>query len=240
MTPSDDNWDDIASWWRQEASADPTYRNDVHPLLDELAPGLGGVLLDLGCGDGQQMRAVSGSIVGVDLSFELARFAVRSGPVVVARLPDLSMFRTGSVDGAYSVYLVDLIGDHGALFEECARVVREGGTLVVIMNHPVYTAVGSAPLMDEEGELLWRWGSYFTTGSAVEPAGHREIRYHHRSMGDLLTSAASHGWRLDTVIERGLSARSVAELGIGYGGQEGIPRLLGARWTLDRGEGSPR
>jgi SAM-dependent methyltransferase len=227
-----DNWDDIASWWITEAAADPTYPFDVNPVLADLLPGPVGTLLDLGCGEGQTMPLVQGRVIGIDLSFALAAAAARNGDVVVSMLPDLGTFKEASVDGAYSIYLLDLIRDHEAFFDETARVVRPGGTLVIIINHPVFTAPGSVPLMDADGEVLWRWGTYFERGSSLEPAGHRDIRYYHRPLGDLLTAAAAAGWRLDRLIERGLSPEAIAVLP-GYEGQERIPRLLGVRWQRD-------
>jgi SAM-dependent methyltransferase len=224
-----DNWDDIASWWTDEAAADPAYAIDVHPLLVELMPDAPGTMVDLGCGEGQGMRLVGGSVVGVDLSAELAEAAVSAGPVVVAELPGLEFFVPDSFDTAYSVYLLDLIADHAGFFVESARVVRQGGALVIVINHPAYTAPGSAPLLDEDGEVLWRWGDYFRTGSSLEPAGHREIRFHHRPLGQLLTDAAAAGWSLDVMIERALSADTIRALP-GYVGQHHIPRLLGVRW----------
>lgn len=224
-----DNWDDIAPWWTDEAAADPAYGMDVHPLLIELMPDEPGSVVDLGCGEGQGMRLVGGSVVGVDLSVELAMVAASAGPVVVAELPALGFFADGSFDTAYSVYLLDLVEDHAEFFNECARVVRPGGAMIAVVNHPAYTAPGSAPLLDEDGEVLWRWGDYFRTGSSLEPAGHREIRFHHRPLGQLLTDAAGAGWSLDVMIERGLSAHTIRELP-GYEGQQHIPRLLGVRW----------
>jgi len=227
-----DNWDDIASWWITEVSADPTYRFDVNPVLADLLPQPVGTFLDLGCGEGQTMPLVPSRVIGIDLSFALAEVAAKSGDVVVAMLPDLGAFKEASVDGAYSIYLVDLIEDHEAFFDATARVVRSGGTLVIIINHPVFTAPGGIPLMDVDGEVLWRWGTYFERGSSVEPAGHRDIRYFHRPLDDLLNAAAASGWRLDRVAERGLSQDAIAVLP-GYEGQERIPRLLGVRWTRD-------
>jgi len=224
-----DNWDDIASWWSDEAAADPAYGIDVHPMLKELLPDDPGSVVDLGCGEGQGMRLVGGSVIGVDLSTELAVAASATGPVVVAELPDLGCFVDKAFDTAYSVYLVDLVEDHIEFFSECARVVRPGGAMVMVINHPAYTAPDSAPLLDDDGEVLWRWGDYFRTGSSLEPAGHREIRYHHRPLGQLLSDAASVGWTLDVMIERGLSADTIMQLP-GYAGQQQIPRLLGVRW----------
>jgi SAM-dependent methyltransferase len=227
-----DNWDDIADWWNEEAGIDPAYTLDVHPMLQSLMPEDPGVTLDLGCGEGQGMRILGGRIVGVDLSIELGRMARRNGPVIVADLPDLSSLRHEAVDAVYSVYLVDLIEDHAGFFANTARVVRDGGTLVIVINHPVYTAPGSGPLMDPDGEMLWRWGTYFEEGSSPEPAGGREIRYHHRPLGELVTAAATHGWVLTNMLERGLSKATIALLP-GYVGQETVPRLLGIAWRRD-------
>lgn len=224
-----DNWDDLASWWTAEATSDPAYSMDVHPLLTSLLPDDPGRTLDLGCGEGQGMRLVGGSVFGVDLSLELLRMACSAGPVAVSDLPSLGFLRDSSFRTAYSVYLVDLIDDHEEFFAATARVVEQGGSLVLVINHPAYTAPGSGPILDTDREVLWRWGDYFTKGSSLEPAGPRDIRFHHRPLGDLLTAAASVGWSLDEMIERGLSADTIGHLP-GYEGQEHIPRLLGVRW----------
>lgn len=222
-------WDDLADWWCAEVLNDQAHASDVRPILVELLRKERGVTMDLGCGEGQGMRLVGTGVFGCDLSIELLKRAATSGPVVQARLPDLSWLRDGSLDVAYSVHLLDLIEDHAGFFREVARVVRPGGSLVIVINHPVYTAPGSAPIADADGEILWRWGSYFGTGSSLEPAGAREVEFFHRPMAELLNSAAAHDWMLDVVIERGLGAETVQRIP-SYEGQEHIPRLLGVRW----------
>ena len=234
-----DNWDDLASWWQAESASDPAYVHDVNPLLIELMADTGTPVVDLGCGEGQGMRLVGGAVMGVDLSISLAAHARAAGPVVVAELPDVSYFVDDAFAVAYSVYLLDLIADHDAFFANTARVVRAGGHLVVVINHPVYTAPTSAPLMDPDGEILWRWGRYFVRGSEVVPVGPRTITFHHRPVGTLLTAASRAGWRLETMIERPLGPETVAELP-GYEGQDGIPRLLGVRWARDGADPAAR
>ncbi|MGI9665979.1 MAG: class I SAM-dependent methyltransferase [Acidimicrobiia bacterium] len=226
-----DNWDDIASWWIGEATTDPAYATDVHPLFDHLLPSVEGRWVDLGCGEGQGMRRIDGTVVGVDLSIELAKVAHRTNPAVVAELPDLSCFAADSFGGAYSVYLVDLIGDLAGFFSEAARIVVEGGHLIIVINHPVYTALGSSPIIDADGEVLWRWGSYFDVGSSLEEGGGRSIRFFHRPLGSLLTIAAQSGWSLVGMDERALSADTIERLP-GYEGQDHVPRLLGVHWRL--------
>ena len=176
------------------------------------------------------MRLLGSSVIGTDLSHDLLKTAVHAGPVVQARLPDLSWIREGSFDRAVSVGLIDLIPDHASFFVNVANIDRTNGHLVVVMNLPVATAPGSDPLVDPEGEILWRWGDYLTRGVTAQPAGGRIVELFHRPMGELLTSAGQAGWTLVQLIERGPS-QSTIERFPEYRGQENIPSLLGLVWT---------
>jgi len=229
VTFSGSKWDALADWWAGEVEQDPSYRFDVHPILHELVPRDVGITMDLGCGEGQGMRLIGAKIFGCDVSLDLLRRANASGMVVLAELPDLRWLRDDSLDTAFSVYVLDLIRDHVDFFAETARVVKPGGDLVVVINHPAFTAPGSSPMLDDD-EILWRWGEYFKEGSSTEPAGDGTVEFFHRPMDELLTSAASQGWMLEGMVERGLSDETVASIPV-YAGQQHIPRLLGVRWT---------
>ena len=228
VSPSDD-WDDLASWWSDEITDDAAYRSDVYPLYAQLTANMGGLVVDLGCGQGQAMPTTGTLTVGVDLSQSLLNEASSIGPVARMRLPNLACFRTDAFDHAGSIYLVDLIEDDKLFFAETARVVKPGGSLAIVINHPAFTAPGSAPIGDIDGEVLWRWGAYDSNGSSSAPAGHRTIDFCHRPLGELLTTAAGSGWSLAEMYERPLSREAIDEMP-GYEGQERIPRLLGVRW----------
>ena len=227
--PRSDNWDDIAGWWSNEIVDDAAYRSDVHPLYEQLTANMDGLVVDLGCGQGQAMPATGTRTVGVDLSQALLIEAASVGPVARVRLPNLGCFRTDAFDHAGSIYLIDLIADDKLFFAETARVVKPGGSLAIVINHPAFTAPGSAPIGDIDGEVLWRWGEYDSTGSSSAPAGHRTIDFFHRPLGELLTTAAASGWSLVEMHERPLSREAIQAMP-GYEGQESIPRLLGVRW----------
>src|SRR5690554_5877668 len=198
-------WEELGVWWLEEV-ADPSYPELVDPLLEALLTGgrADGVVADLGSGNGRLMRRAEqltgARVIGVELVEALARKSDR--PVVVSRLPSIP-FADMSLDGAYSVLVLEHIEDHLAFFEEVARVVRPGGYLIVISNHPIWTAPGSTPIADTDGETLWRPGSYFENGTSSEPADELEVVFHHRSMSALLNSAADTGWRLSRMLERG-------------------------------------
>jgi SAM-dependent methyltransferase len=218
------SWADLSDWWLGEVEDDPTYEAVVTPLLLEiLDPVERATYLDLGSGEGGVMRAVAASganVLGVELSETLARES--GSPSIVAQLPEIPV-KSSSVDGAYAVLVVEHLADHRGFFSETARVVRSGGVLAVVTNHPVWTAPDSSPITDTDGEILWRPGEYFSSGTTEVTAGEGIVTFYHRSMSVLLNAAADAGWSLEQMIERPHHE---------FDDQIGIPRLLACRWRL--------
>ncbi|HJQ95226.1 MAG TPA: class I SAM-dependent methyltransferase [Acidimicrobiia bacterium] len=224
-------WERLGAWWTEELNSDPAYEEEIAPqLFGLLAPEQGRTYLDLGCGNGRMMRQVSqvgARVLGCDLNLSLLRQA--KGPVVKVLLPDLRWVRPGSLDGAYLSLVLEHLADEEALFHAAARAVCRGGILAMVINHPIWTAPGSSPIEQEDGEVLWRPGRYFGRGHSDEPAGRQKVRFYHRTLASLLTAAAMAGWDLQRVEEVGISPAAVARTPA-YAGQEEIPRLLGLRW----------
>jgi SAM-dependent methyltransferase len=217
------SWSDLSETWLTELSGDPAYETVVTPLLIEvLAPEAGRRYLDLGCGEGRIMRTLSdlGAVAhGLDVNHDLAG---RAGVAFVAELPTIPI-RAGAYDGVYSVLSIEHVEDHAAIFTEAARVTLPGGVMAVVMNHPFWTAPGSTPITDTDGELLWRPGEYFEDGTSSISLSGAEVVFHHRSMQRLLNAAADAGWCLRRMIER--PHHDLDD-------QAGIPRLLACRWRL--------
>lgn len=225
------DWSDrLAPWWLGEVAGDPAYRDEVDPLLDAIVGEGPGPLLDIGCGEGRLLGRY-GPTVGVDRSPALIGAARSRGQAVVADAGALP-FADASFRGAYAVLVLEHLVDAAPLLGEAARVVAPGGWLALVLNHPAYTAPGSAPIIDpSDGEVLWRWGSYLDVGFSDEPAGNELVRFHHRPMGDLLSLVAEHGWWLEVLLERPVGVASDPLLAR----QANVPRLLGGRWR--RGPG---
>jgi SAM-dependent methyltransferase len=222
------SWGDLGEWWRSEVSNDPAYEQVVTPmLLEVLSPEPGQVYLDLGSGEGRVMRSImaaGSSAHGVELNLELARISGADSPTVVGELPDLSFLTDHAYDGVYCVLVLEHIVDHRRLFGEAARVVRGGGVFALVMNHPIWTAPESSPITDDDGEILWRPGHYFSSGSVEEPAGAGgRVTFHHRTISELVNAAADAGWKLQQMHEA--PHHELAD-------QAGIPRLLACRWVL--------
>lgn len=217
------SWSGLFEWWVGEIAEDPAYEEVVTPLLLEvLQPEPNGRYLDVGCGEGRVMRTVvsrGAFAVGLDLSYELVE---RAGSGVVADLVTMPL-RDSSFDGVYSVLTLEHVEDHVTFFSEAARVTRPGGVLALVINHPTWTAPGSTPISDSDGEVLWRPGDYFSKGSSQVPAGESAVTFHHRSMAVLLNAAADAGWGLEQLMEQPHHE---------FKDQAGIPRLLACRWSL--------
>ncbi len=220
-------WSEMGEWWLTELEGDPAYEEVVTPmLLDVFSPVVGALYLDLGSGEGRVMRTVrdiGGRVHGVEMNQVLASRSSEIAPTIVARLPDLKALRADSYDGAYCVLVLEHVPDHQGFFIEVARVVRPGGTLCLVMNHPVWTAPGSTPITDTDGEVLWRPGGYFSEGFTDESVGTAMVRFHHRPLGSLLTAAADAGWSLEQMVE---TPHHELE------DQGGISRLMAIRWSL--------
>lgn len=219
------DWSLNGEAWLKELGDDSAYDEVVTPLLLEvLQPDPGKRYLDLGSGEGRVIRSLNAGGVeahGVDVNRSLAKES--SVPTIVGELPDLSFLRSNSYDGAYSVLSMEHVEDLGRLFQQVAMAVRANGVLVVVLNHPIWTAPGSTPITDTDGEILWRPGDYFSTGKTEEPLGEAIVTFHHRSMSQLLNMASETGWSLQQMVEQPHHE---------YEDQAGIPRLLACRWQL--------
>lgn len=228
------DWPDgLAEWWLDEVESDASYRRDVIPMaVDLVEPALDRTYIDLGCGDGGLMAAIvdaGGRSLGLDASLPLALRASTAGPVVVARLPDMACLRDDAVDGAILSLVIDHLDGVGMAFAAASRIVRRGGLLVVVANHPLITAPGSAPIVDpDDGEVLWRWGTYLSAGHTDHQVGAERVRFRHHPLGELLTAAAAAGWCLERMMEAAITPPGDPTLAA----QAEIPRLLGLRWRL--------
>jgi SAM-dependent methyltransferase len=220
------SWSELGEWWLDELASDPAYEEVITPLLlDVMVVVPGERYLDLGAGEGRVASEVSrlgGEVVALDVNGAL--LGLTHLPSVIGLLPVLP-FTDDSFDGAYATLVLEHLSEIDELIHEVARVVRVGGTLAVVMNHPVWTAPGSTPIEDDYGEVLWRPGEYFAPGQTAVPAGEREVVFHHRPLADLLEPAAAGGWSLERFVERPHHDQAA---------DPGMSRLLACRWRLLR------
>jgi ubiquinone/menaquinone biosynthesis C-methylase UbiE len=102
-------------------------------LVRYLQPEPGQAILDLGCSRGfyvRAMEAYTDGVVGVDVSEASLKEAV-SPRVQYGDITNLE-FEDNSFDKAYSLHTVEHIPDLRKFFIEMARVLRPGGTAIVV------------------------------------------------------------------------------------------------------------
>lgn len=107
---------------------------DVAPMLDGTRP-----LLEIGIGTGviaKAMRSRGFTVRGIDISHNmLERARDRVGNVIVRGDAMELPFATASLDQALSVWVLHVVGDVATVMHEIARVLRPGGTYLVMDGH---------------------------------------------------------------------------------------------------------
>ncbi len=190
--------------------------NDLleQPAMRALLPDLNGkTVLDLGCGYGRNCAdaAARGArrVVGIDLSERMLEVARRenAGPNIIYQRMDLA--RAGelgeSFDLVYSSLAFHYVRDFPALARTLAGLVCPGGTLLFSQEHPIVTAPRSDRprwLRDADGEP-----EAFLLSDYNRP-GRRESHWivdgvvvWHRTLGEIVTSLAQNGFRIDALRE---------------------------------------
>ena len=93
-----------------------------------------GLTLEIGVGTGLVGAALQDGgrrIVGVDISVQMLQRA-RGRNLTVARADGVALpFASGSVDDAYSVWVLHLVADPAAVLREAMRILRPGGRYLV-------------------------------------------------------------------------------------------------------------
>ncbi len=139
-------WGHVAEWYDTHLDGADTYHAKVVTphLMRLVGEGAGKKALDIACGQGYFTRALverGFETTGADIAEELIASAKKAGPVhakyVVAPAEKMP-FLNGEFDVATCVLALQNIKNlHGAC-EEASRVLKVGGTYIVVLNHPAF------------------------------------------------------------------------------------------------------
>lgn len=157
----------MAKQWHKglEERADSYHASVVAPnLLRVLKPTAGMRVIDIGCGDGfitREIAAMSAEVVGTDISPEMVQLARQAAApneqYVAVPAEKLSFAKDASFDAATIVLALQNIEHLDEALAEAARVLRSGGRLLIVLNHPAFripkrTSWG----WDDEAQIQYR------------------------------------------------------------------------------------
>ncbi len=163
----DTPWDRAASWYDSlvgEKGSEYHQQVVIPGTLRLLALQKGERVLDLGCGQGVLCRALykeGAQVTGVDLSRRLVQVARQRSPkeirYLVADARKLDMLDSESFDAITCVLAAQNMNPLEPVFQECARLLRPGGRLVLVVTHPAFRIPRQSHWgWDEDRKLLYR------------------------------------------------------------------------------------
>ena len=226
-------WEQHSAWWQQcfTEGADPEYEEQVLPLVEHH---LGGAhrVLDVGCGEGQVTRCIArlgSDAVGLDPTPSQTRAAHRRGGS--ARILQARAEQLPCRQGAFDAVVVCLALEHVDPFEpavhEIARVLTEGGRLLLFLVHPLLQSPGSGWVDDRgSGEQYWRVGSYLGDDVAIdEVAPGVHLPFAHRPLSRYVHALGQAGLLIEDMVEPSPPPDVLRETG-GFPTAHTIPRLM--------------
>ena len=152
--------DDWAAWASTPDHDVFFWRYNLPAFLELVPPApVGGLTLDVGCGEGRLGRVLAGlghCVFGIDAATPLARQASRAQPPVPAAAADAAdlPIRSDAVALAVSSMVLMDVDDLNAVLREVARVLVVGGRLCFSILHPLATCGDFVDADDDESAFL--------------------------------------------------------------------------------------
>ncbi|MFW9907392.1 MAG: class I SAM-dependent methyltransferase [Candidatus Thorarchaeota archaeon] len=171
-------------------------------------------VLDVGCGGGQNsivlakmgaksVKAIDQSEMQLGHARKLAEEQGVSITFLKRNMEELLGLNDASFDLVVSSHAMNYASDLIRVFNECARVLRSKGRIVICLNHPLYVVLGQALEDDDFSKIV----NYFE--------GIRDIWDWTNADGEMIATFESRSWRFEHIIngliETGFVVERVAE-----------------------------
>lgn len=180
-------------------------------VLDLLGDVVGRRVLDAGCGSGPlaaDLHERGASVAGFDASPAMIRLAeARLGNEADLKVADLTRplpYDDAVFDDALAVLVLHYLEDWSGPLAELRRVLKPGGRLVVVVNHPTIPPV-MYPDLDYFATVPNREEYDFGGVSAT-------LTIWYRPLSDMSESFSAAGFRISAISEPPVSADTPAEL----------------------------
>lgn len=143
----DTSWHESAEWYKALlAAGQGTYQTDIllPNLMRLVGPKAGLKILDLGCGTGFFARAFANAgaeVTGLDNGADMIRLAQEESRDIKyyhGSADNLKQFADASFDAVTIVLALQNMENLSGVINECARVLKVGGSVYLVLNHPAF------------------------------------------------------------------------------------------------------
>jgi ubiquinone/menaquinone biosynthesis C-methylase UbiE len=142
-------FDEKASTWADKYAPHGPLEGRLTQLADAVSyrVGIGGHILDLGCGSGDLSRHLAATglrVTGCDISANMLARAAAGDPTASVELirltPDWQTlpFTTAIFDAVVAASVLEYVSSPADVLRECARVLRPGGVLLCTVPNPTH------------------------------------------------------------------------------------------------------
>ncbi len=163
--------------WAASYDSDQNKTRDLaHEVMQAALRDFSGSVLDIGCGTGTMLQAVSSNfdtVAGFDVSEEMLAQARKKLPDADLRVADLREAwptEDGSFDVVYETLVLEHIEDLGHFYQEAARLLRPGGVLLVVEFHPIRQAQNRGAEFELNGKTIQLQSFQHGFADMVSPA----------------------------------------------------------------------
>jgi ubiquinone/menaquinone biosynthesis C-methylase UbiE len=177
----DTSWENVAGWYDKLLEGDGTYQKELilPNLLRLMDIARDDAVLDLACGQGffaREFAKKGAAVVGADSSKALIAIAQGNQEKIgagasfhLATADALPFIKTATIDKAAIVLALQNIENTNAVLKECARVIKKGGGLYIVLNHPAFRVPKESSWgWDEKTKVQYRRIDKYLSESKVE------------------------------------------------------------------------
>jgi ubiquinone/menaquinone biosynthesis C-methylase UbiE len=214
---NDTSWNKVAGWYDKlvgERGSDYQENLIIPEALKMLAPQRGEKILDVGCGQGvfcRELARAGAEVTGLDASEKLIK-AARSRPSNIkyftADATDLRIFPNASFDAVSCILAIQNMDPLDKIIGEMARVLRPGGALLLVMNHPCFRIPRQSGWgIDEQRKLQYRRVDSYLSSQKIPIKMHPGADPNlltwtfHRPLSEYFMALNSHGLAVTALAE---------------------------------------
>lgn len=142
------SWGNVADWYdKMLEGKENTYQKTVilPNIIRLMNIKKGETILDLACGTGfftREFFKKGAKAIGADISPELIKIANKNSPKEITYfvLPadNLGSIKDKTIDKIALILAIQNTENISGVFSECSRVLKDGGKMFLVMNHPAF------------------------------------------------------------------------------------------------------